>query len=333
MMRSWTQSVARARTYAAPKRSRRAMARAVLRFEWLRRRAARAKARIVLNARFRMALDLRFHGGIRLRNTGRDGMPGVPGKTSMMYLASRETWLRTHIASAAQTPQPRSQQVIERALRVRIEKTLVDARSWQTRLLTRLIPAVARRDRHRPNAGSTKAAPERESRVERAIRTPNTSHALRNGAGEAPLVSRVSTRHSQMVTQRLALRIARATRTRVGISPAANGPHSVPAMKPLSFAVVERRERVINSVAARAFAPQPQPLASTQRPAVPESVPVEHIEQRLRESISVVTERTVKRELERTLRPGAVMNRRLRESIQSEMYDDIVFERERRGDR
>jgi hypothetical protein len=84
----------------------------------------------------------------------------------------------------------------------------------------------------------------------------------------------------------------------------------------------------------RAFSAQPQPLAApATRPAAAESVPVERIERTLRESLSAVAERTVRRELDRTLRPGAPLNRRLRESIQSEIYDDIVFERERRGER
>jgi hypothetical protein len=49
--------------------------------------------------------------------------------------------------------------------------------------------------------------------------------------------------------------------------------------------------------------------------------------------MTVVAERAIQRELDRKLRPGTATSRRLRESIQSEMYDDIVFERERRGER
>jgi hypothetical protein len=83
-----------------------------------------------------------------------------------------------------------------------------------------------------------------------------------------------------------------------------------------------------------AFSPQPQPFAApVARPAPAEPATIERIEKSLRESLVTVAERTVLRELDRTLRPGAPLGRRLRESIQSELYDDIVLERERRGER
>jgi hypothetical protein len=83
----------------------------------------------------------------------------------------------------------------------------------------------------------------------------------------------------------------------------------------------------------RAFTAQPQPLApSPSRTAVADPAPLERVERTLRESLTLMAERTVRRELDRTLRPGAPTTRHLRESIQSELYDDIVFERERRGD-
>lgn len=85
----------------------------------------------------------------------------------------------------------------------------------------------------------------------------------------------------------------------------------------------------------RAFAVQPQPLATvTPRAAVVEQpVPVERIERTLRESMTAVAERSVRREIQRTLAPGAPTSRRLREAIQSGLADDLVFERERRGER
>jgi len=63
-----------------------------------------------------------------------------------------------------------------------------------------------------------------------------------------------------------------------------------------------------------------------------DTVSVQRIAETLRESMTVVAERTVRREIDRSLRPGAPIARLLRDSIQADMCDDIVFERERRGE-
>jgi len=106
-------------------------------------------------------------------------------------------------------------------------------------------------------------------------------------------------------------------------------------IEPLRLEAAEHREEGRrHATLLRAFAAQQQPLAAVPARTAPvDAAPIERIERTLRESLTVVAERTVQRELARSLRTGAPTNRRLRESIQSEMYDDIVFERERRGDR
>jgi hypothetical protein len=107
------------------------------------------------------------------------------------------------------------------------------------------------------------------------------------------------------------------------------------ASPPLNMRVVVRGAARSAGSPITAFASQPRPLAAASAPPsqIVESPPVERIERSLRETMHVVAERTVRRELEKVLQPGAPQSRRLRESIQSELYDEIVLERERLGER
>ncbi|HEX7119498.1 MAG TPA: hypothetical protein VF212_11960 [Longimicrobiales bacterium] len=101
-------------------------------------------------------------------------------------------------------------------------------------------------------------------------------------------------------------------------------------MEPLRRAPAERTHPAPGRTA---FAPQPRPLAAAvpATRAAPEPPVVERIEKTLRESMRVDVERTVRREVERALRIDAAVSRRLRETIRSELYDDIILERERLG--
>jgi len=320
MMRRWTQSVARARTYAAPKRSRRAMARAAIRLEWLRRRTGRgAGARIVLNLRLGMALDFRFHSGIRLRReAGRDGIPGAHGQTPIPRVVG---WAPQRHVLVSPESAAGSERDTESRVASTHERSVIREHDWQSRLLLRVSPLMAARIapvESRAHAGERATPPSSHSTPFVTLRTTTIHERLRQLSAAT---THASPHHTRINT------------TLVRRAPAQEAHRVADAMRPIPTTVWQRGPRAMMTAAARAFAPQPQPFAAVQRQPVVEPVPVERIEERLRESISVVTERTVKRELERTLRSGAPMNRRLRETIQSEMYDDIVFERERRGER
>ncbi len=97
-------------------------------------------------------------------------------------------------------------------------------------------------------------------------------------------------------------------------------------------------ERAVRRVQAKSrgdiFTPQPRPLASPPAPrAALETPRIEQVEKTLRESLAVTVQRTVQHEVERKLRTEASFSRRLRERVQSDIYNDIVVERERVGGR
>jgi hypothetical protein len=134
-------------------------------------------------------------------------------------------------------------------------------------------------------------------------------------------------------------RVAAIPSRRRGETPRSSSAATQPVMPPAAPQPAARLEHGTVArpfVPPRAFAVQRQPLAVAAAKAPPladEPPSVERIERTLRESLTVVAERTARREIQRTLAPGASLSRRLRETIQSGMADDIVFERERRGER
>ena len=95
------------------------------------------------------------------------------------------------------------------------------------------------------------------------------------------------------------------------------------------------RAPVSAAAPARPFTPEARPLtmAGASTASVAEAFPVERIERTIKETMRAVVERTVRREVDRVVQPGAAQGRRLRETIQSELYDEIVLERERLGER
>jgi hypothetical protein len=204
----------------------------------------------------------------------------------------------------------------------------------------------------RSRPGSNRAREQRISQPGPGLRSRRFRHALSSPAPwRFVTYHRVRTQSTERVARSTTLRstVVRSHRVEVadsfGVSPAATAtPAGIAAAvkrldaasSTVSMEIVHRRRAVQTRAAdtTAAFAPQPQPLAAgAPRRADPGPPSIERIEKTLRESMTVAVDRRVRHEIERTLRPGTALGRRLRERIQSEIYDDVVFERERLGGR
>ena len=325
-MRRWRESASRVRRYGATMHRRRVAPRVRVRFAWVHRGVARGRE-------LRLALDQRLTIGLELR--------------------MRLTSPRPRAGDAAPVQPPARRALVS----WRVE-TRHDARSLVMPSASRAPTFVQRTLYQREHV--------RHSRMtlrEHTMSRTDTVLSPRTGM----LVHRLLLRQAQpgrggydvMRPPALHTSLTRSSRTVIAQSRVHERTTSLSLPSPASLALPRRAttlsatpsrqaagpassrhpviaEHVATRLATpvRAFAVQPQPLAPTPaRAAANDPAPLERIERTLRESLTVVAERTVRRELDRTLRPGAPMTRRLRESIQSELYDDIVFERERRGDR
>lgn len=329
MIRRWQASATRARRYAASGHRRIASRRRPLRLEWLRRRrAASSGARIVLHTRVSLGVSLHMHS--RHMHSPAPLMR-APARARATLGRGREVlrheWMPAPAGPLPATPPaPVARVRAKRIMRVRSRthlSTVLLRERFTDRVLSRSMLATAAPP-GRPQGDRVTAAHSLPQAVAR-LATPVATPALREHAG----------------------RVHRSQVTRTAIGSIAMRPRRMPASRddgitarqtgiaPLRLEVAEHREESRrHATPLRAFAAQQQPLAAAPARTAPvETAPVERIERTLRESLTVVAERTVQRELARALRTGAPTTRRLRESIQSEMYDDIVFERERRGDR
>ncbi|MBS1824053.1 MAG: hypothetical protein JST93_01915 [Acidobacteria bacterium] len=139
------------------------------------------------------------------------------------------------------------------------------------------------------------------------------------------------TRHSFAVIQRLAAWGKAAFRTAQVRPPATIVfPARVGAMRamPLPVARAHRAGRT------EVFTPQARPLAGTPANRVTAGTPsIEHMEKTLREALTHTVERTVKQEVAQKLRSESGFSRRLSERVQSDLYNNIILERERLGGR
>lgn len=96
---------------------------------------------------------------------------------------------------------------------------------------------------------------------------------------------------------------------------------------------VGSRPRSAATPGPAAFASQAQPLAAaTSARRALEPLALERVETTLYTSLTAALEGNVQRQIDRKLRE-ALASRRVRSTIQSAMYDDIVVERERLGGR
>ena len=329
MMRRWRVSAARVRRYAASMRARRTSRAARVPFKYLRRARHRTRdAHLVVHARLGVAVNLHIVRASRRRAVP---MPGAARDVARRDTIRHEwsplpvTHVRTLRGEVPRTRFPRALHVITHERRA---TTLRHDQQLQRLTSSRLERAFVTRESGWPDDG-----------LPRPVTQPHHDAALQASAArrQPPALANIA----------LAYRThSRTTRTmgrhpptaRPPASPSARSEQAAPAAPrtatPLPLQVVDHRRIERATAATRAFAAQPQPLAPpAARTPVADAVPIERIERTLRESMTVVAERTVQRELDRTLHPGAPTSRRLRESIQSEMYDDIVFERERRGER
>ena len=319
MMRRWRVSAARVRRYAASMRARRTSRAARVPFKYLRRARHRTRdAHLVVHARLGVAVNLHIVRASRRRAVP---MPGAARDVARRDTIRHEwsplpvTHVRTLRGEVPRTRFPRALHVItheRRATTVRhdLERAFVTRESgWPDDGLPR--PDTQPRHDAALQASAAQRQPLALAHIALAYRMPSRT-------------TRTMGRHPPTA--------------RPPVSPSARSEQVAPAAPltttPLPLQVVHHRGIERATAATRAFAAQPQPLAPpAARAPVADAVPIERIERTLRESMTVVAERTVQRELDRTLHPGAPTSRRLRESIQSEMYDDIVFERERRGER
>jgi hypothetical protein len=312
-MRTWTGSVARARRYAARRDRRLDVRRVANTFVWLRR--VRGSAR---TAWFTLRQRLQLAFAVHLR---------------------RSTVLHVHAA-----PRTRLARATERerhtSMLLRTRQVTAAGERHATRAPEQFVfesgPA------HHTVLTNTLAGERRiESRFE-AMRRTERDHRSRLELRQARPMTILRTMPAAWLTARpaLTLRDRLHTRSTHSLESRHHGSHTLERVVPLGGTPISMR--VVNRSTARplggtikAFATQPRPLAAASAPA-PQAVaspPVERIEQSLRETMHVVAEQTVRREIERVLQPGAPQSRRLRESIQSELYDEIVLERERLGER
>jgi hypothetical protein len=329
MIRRWQATAMRARRYAMPRRRLIASRLMPLRLVWLgRRRAASFRARIVLHTRVSLGVSLHMHA--------RHIHLAAPlTLASARTKATLEQW-REALGHESRSPLAASPPVtppVQVAL-VRTERIIRN--HSRTHFST-----VLRRERLTdrvlwPSAPRTVICPRRpHSDCVALSRFPPGSVACSAGlVGPTPLRKHVSRVQRSRVI-RTTIGSMAVHRRRVPASGDAGIVALPTGIAPLRLEapahhVGDRR----HTMPSRAFAVQQQPLAAAPVRAAPvDMAPIERIERTLRESLTLVAARTVERELARALRSGAPTIRRLRESIQSEMYDDIVFERERRGER
>lgn len=325
-MRRWRESASRARRYGATTRRQRVAARARVNFAWLRRGLARARdLRLALHQRLAIALELRM----RLtspRPRAADSAPvQSPARPPLVRWRAEARYDARSNAVPSASPAPT---LVHRTLHQRdhVTQSRTTLREHTTSrtdtlrsphggmLVHRLLVRQAHHGRSGYNATRPPALHTRITHSSRTVIAQPSVHERRTYPTLPPIASFAHPRRVTTLSRHPSTQAAEPT----------SGRHPVIA------------EHVPTRLATpvRAFAVQPQPLApAPARAAVADPAPLERIERTLRESLTVVAERTVRRELDRTLRPGAPMTRHLRESIQSELYDDIVFERERRGDR
>jgi hypothetical protein len=365
MMRRWTASVVRARGWARPVRGRGELRITRLRFDLLRRGRTGPPAQVTLHAHYRVAvgINLRVTGSARLHERSLHER-----RTELRQVLVRHASLRTmvrdtlrqaglsHSAARGGSPLPSSvrdtaagppphvpaQSRDATVLRphgrtgtrwLKLRQT--DRRTERT-ILSPPVPAtvivrVRQRTTHRHarilQPLSAAQPPVRAT----AAAQPATAHVRELHHAERLLYER-RTGHSERlrtVHVRTPLRSAPTPPRWSELAPAPAAALASPRFHMVTRPVAPSPA----SAAVPSFTAAPQPLAAAPRAATPAPPPVERIERTLRESMTKVVQHTVRHEVERALRPDAQLSRRLRESIQSELYDDIVFERERLGER
>lgn len=325
-MRRWRESASRVRRYGATTRGRRVAARARVNFAWLRRGLARGRElRLALHQRLAIALELRMRlTGPRLR-AGNSAPVQSPARPALVRWRAEARHDARSIVMPSASPVP-----------TLVHRTVHQREHVRQSRTTLRENTTSRTD--------TLRSPQAGMRVHRLL--VRQAHRGRGGYNATrPPALHMSITHSRRTV--IAQPSVHERTTHLTLPPIASFAHprrvttlsrnpSTQAAGPTSGRRPVITEHVATRLATpvRAFAVQPQPLApAPARAGANDPAPLERIERTLRESLTVVAERTVRRELDRTLRPGAPMTRHLRESIQSELYDDIVFERERRGER
>lgn len=367
MMRRWNDSAVRARAWAPPARGRGELRGTGLRFDLLRRGRMGAVAQLTLHAHYRIAvgINLQVAGSTRIRERSLHER-----STELRQVLIRQASLRTvvrdtirHAASARAVaradallppaahhaaPGARAQDGMqhggEAVLRLRGRGDIYRLHLLRTeRHVERLMVSSG------PAATVLRIRQHGTHRHERLLRTlqltaPSTRRTPVSGQPEphVPELLRAERLRFERRTLRSERQRTMQVRTLLRSVTVPSARTTGHAAAPASAPPQQRLQLVARPVMARpmanavpTFAATPQPLAGPPRVATPAppTPPVDRIERTLRESMTKVVRHTVRHEVERVLRPDAQLSRRLRESIQSEMYDDIVFERERLGER
>jgi hypothetical protein len=363
-MRRWADSAARARAWSRPARARGELRGTGLRFDLLRRGRPPSTAQLILHAHLRVAIAVHVNvpRSVAIRERT------VHERTSVSrHLPARLATLRTAVRELLVTssrPWPAGVTVPPAALTVARALTPASPTAHPSRgtVVLRTHTGLMSRRLH---------LSVHRLRVERvvahaAIRTvmagmrAHTAHlhehsllasqpaytpAFRAPAADAARPRAPAPRRSERwLHERRIIRLERLRNVHVRTPPlrdtrpehpaarAAEPPDTPPA--PMRLYPAPRQPPAPSAPrATHTFAPSPQPLAPALRAAAPAPPPVEHTERSLRESMTKIVQHTVRHEVERVLRPDTQLSRRLREGIQAEMYDDIVFERERLGER
>jgi hypothetical protein len=326
-MRHWRESASRARRFAPMPRGRLMRRRDMMTFVWAGRGRYRGRA-AVLAVQARVALTVNAWQPAPARRQRHRAGAGHP----------RWPMLKSTLVAASGQPVVRHEHQSRETVRTHLYRERVHS-AITHRVLARLGWSTTTWRERRVTHGHTMFHAELARQV-RAARSPHpgTLRTTQATVMRPSAISRLSVPRWIRVLRGGANRIAAAFPTRRTVhvvEPVHAGlrAKTVSAARPNRQVMADNRT-LVRAVSPRGFAAQAQPLAATPARAIPgDPVPVERIERTLRESMTVVAERTVQRELERTLRAGSALNRRLRESIQAEMYDDVVFERERRGER